>query len=80
MAQSLTHPPDGPLLARMRIYDASCRRRLAQGEALDQVATAHLCAMGDISADDPRHCALLDLLFTTPGVPQRMARVCAGED
>jgi hypothetical protein len=53
---------------------------LAQGEALDQVATAHLCAMGDISADDPRHCALLDLLFTTPGVPQRMARVCAGED
>jgi hypothetical protein len=79
MAQAFSRPPAGALWERMRMYDASCRLRLAQSMALDPVATAHLCAMGWIPADDPRHRALLDRLFTTPGVPQRMARVCAGE-
>ena len=80
MAEALTSRPGGALLASLQRYDAQCRRKLAQHDPLDVVATAHLCAMGCIPHDDPRHQAMLDHLFTTPDVPQRMQRVLAGGD
>ncbi len=80
MAAALTHQPTGALLASLQRYDAQCRRKLAQHDPLDLVDVAHLCAMGCIPSDDPRHQALLNHLFATPDVPQRMQRVCAGAD
>jgi hypothetical protein len=64
-----------PLRATLEHIDQQCRMRLDQGEPLDVTTLAHLCAMGVISPDDPRHQALFEQLMRTNDAPDRVARL-----
>ena len=78
MAEALMAPPAGAMLTRIERYDAVCRQRLERNESLDPTVIAHLCAMGDISDEDPRHQEFLIRLRSAPDVLQRMEQVCSG--